>query len=295
VESGAFGLAWTLGLHSDVSAPTVASFHHGAGHEALLRDAAGGRRLIAVAGLSGGVQMTRDAGRWRLDGVAHAVPGAPLADHFLVLSTADGGGPRIAAVPSARVTIEESATLLGASETGSGEVIFDGVELEEDNLLDAGAAERLVTSAALLVGGIAVAAARFCIDQAVAYVNERSVFGRPVALFGNTREQIAAVQSELLTVSGYHSTLLSVPADHTVDKAQCFALARTAVTVFEKCADLGLQLHGGYGYMREYPISHAYAAARYFRLVVDALPDVTETVARDAGLVEKSGDTRVGR
>ncbi|MFE5707964.1 acyl-CoA dehydrogenase family protein [Rhodococcus koreensis] len=295
VGSGAFGLAWTLGLHSDVAAPTMASYYHGADHEILLRAASIGEKVLTVAGLSGGVRITQRAGRWRLDGVATAVPGAAGSDIFVVLATGDDGSLRVASVPSDAASIRESTTLLGASESATRDVTFDGVEVGDGDILDPAAAESLVAAASLLVGGIAVAAARFCIDRTVAYVNERSVFGRPVALFDNTRDVIAEIHSELLTVTGYHTALASIPADLPARSAESFSVARSGAAIFEKCADVGLQLHGGYGYMLEYPISHAYAAARYFRLVVDALPGLTETMARDAGLLETAGETRVSR
>jgi acyl-CoA dehydrogenase len=293
VGSGAFGVAWTLGLHSDVAAPTLASYHHGADHEVLLRAASTGEKVLTVAGLSGGVRLTQHEGRWRLDGVATAVPGAAGSDLFVVLATGDDGSLRVASVPSDAASIRESTTLLGASESAARDVTFDGVGVDDDDILDPAAAESLVAAASLLVGGIAVAAARFCIEHTVAYVNERSVFGRPVALFDNTRDVIAEVQSELLTVTGYHTALASIPADLPMRPAESFSVARSGAAIFEKCADIGLQLHGGYGYMLEYPISHAYAAARYFRLVVDALPGLTEAVARDAGLLENAAETRV--
>jgi alkylation response protein AidB-like acyl-CoA dehydrogenase len=295
IGSGAFGLAWTLGLHSDVAAPTLASYHHGADHEVLLRAASTGEKVLTVAGLSGGVRLTQHEGRCRLDGVATAVPGAAGADILVVLATGDDGSLRVASVPSGAASVRESTTLLGASESATRDVTFDGVEVGDSDILDPAAAESLVAAASLLVGGIAVAAARFCIDRTVEYVNERSVFGRPVALFDNTRDVIAEIQSELLTVTGYHTALASIPADLPARSAESFSVARSGAAIFEKCADIGLQLHGGYGYMLEYPISHAYAAARYFRLVVDALPGLTETVARDAGLLETAGETRVSR
>jgi acyl-CoA dehydrogenase len=292
VASGAFGLAWTLGLHSDVAAPTLASYHHGSDHEVLLRAASTGEKVLTVAGLSGGVRLTQHEGRWRLDGVATAVPGAAGSDLFVVLATGDDGSLRVASVPSEAAFVCESTTLLGASESATRDVTFDGVEVNDNDVLDPAAAESLIAAASLLIGGITVAAARFCIDHTVAYVNERSVFGRPVALFDNTRDVIAEIQFELLTVTGYHTALASIPANRAIRSAESFAVARAGAAIFEKCADIGLQLHGGYGYMLEYPISHAYAAARYFRLVVDALPGLTETAARDAGLLETGGETR---
>jgi acyl-CoA dehydrogenase len=61
------------------------------------------------------------------------------------------------------------------------------------------------------------------------------------------------------------------------------ALARSFV-VHDKAVDQGMQLHGGYGYMLEYPIAHAFADARFVGLVAEAMPVFRSALLADLGL-----------
>jgi acyl-CoA dehydrogenase len=54
--------------------------------------------------------------------------------------------------------------------------------------------------------------------------------------------------------------------------------------VYDKAVDHGLQLHGGYGYMLEYPIANAFADARFVGLIAEAMPGLRSALLADLGL-----------
>ncbi|MFE3059919.1 acyl-CoA dehydrogenase family protein [Nocardia sp. NPDC059239] len=289
VDAGAFGAAWIVGLHADVAIPAIKDGHQGEERDELLASAASGQRVLAIAGLSDVIRMSADG---TLDGTARGVAAAGVADTFLVLVTGDDGNRKVVCVPSSDVEVQDSAPPLGAVESGARSVVLNGVRVGQDAVLSAGTADSLVAAALLLAGGIALASAEFCIEHTAQYVTGRSVFGRPVSEFGNTRAMIADARADVLVMKSFHDRTLATTAGRAPLPSSVCALALRAAGLFSRCADIGLQLHGGYGYMSEYPISHAFAAARYFALVVDGLPEITETLAIDAGLIAITGVER---
>src|SRR5262249_61862738 len=116
----------------------------------------------------------------------------------------------------------------------------------------------------MAMGGAATASAalRFTID----YVKERKVFGQPVASFQNTKFVLAecATEVEACQIMVDRAIELLDAGELTVPdaaKAKLFA-TEVAGRVIDKC----LQLHGGYGYILEYPISPLHAGTRVSRI-----------------------------
>jgi acyl-CoA dehydrogenase len=111
----------------------------------------------------------------------------------------------------------------------------------------------------------AMAGARAALTNTIEYVQQRKAFGRPIAEFENTQRVLAAARARVLAVGAFVDGLLVVPPDPETAAAAAFCAAE----VLGSAVDTGVQLHGGYGYMWEYPIARAYAAARFLRLHKD--------------------------
>lgn len=109
-------------------------------------------------------------------------------------------------------------------------------------------------------GASATAAA--ALQHALAYTKDRKVFGKPVAAFQNTKFVLAECSTELQAVQLMVDNALELHdrGELTVPDAARAKLFSTeaAGRIIDKC----LQLHGGYGYMREYPVAKAYLDAR---------------------------------
>ncbi|MCA1782614.1 MAG: acyl-CoA dehydrogenase family protein [Dermatophilaceae bacterium] len=117
---------------------------------------------------------------------------------------------------------------------------------------------------AIAVG--AVAAAEYAVELATAYVKEREAFGRRVADFQNTRFTLAEVSTDVLAARTFLDHCMALHLDGRLDPVTAsrakYWTTDLQCTVIDRC----LQLFGGYGYMREYPIARLYAAARVQRI-----------------------------
>ena len=107
-----------------------------------------------------------------------------------------------------------------------------------------------------------VAAAKAALGWTVAYTKDRKAFGQPIATFQNTRFKLAEVATEVEIGQVFvDRCLLQLNADALT--AEDAAMAKWWCTELQKrTVDTCVQLHGGYGYMMEYPIARAYTDAR---------------------------------
>jgi acyl-CoA dehydrogenase len=133
---------------------------------------------------------------------------------------------------------------------------------------------------ALAVG--AVAAMEAALAMTVDYVKERQAFGAPLSQLQNTRFKIAEMQTEYRLNNAFVNECVARLEAGTLDAATA-SMAKFATTEAQcRVVDGCLQLFGGYGYMKEYPISRAYADARAQRIYGGSSEIMRELVARDA-------------
>ena len=130
----------------------------------------------------------------------------------------------------------------------------------------------------------ATASAQQAIDDTIAYVRERKVFGTTVASFQNTRFKLAEMQTQVQMARVFVDQCMALLLQGTLDAATA-SMAKYACSELQgKVIDECLQLHGGYGYMWEYPIARAYVDARVSRIYGGTNEIMKEVVARSMGL-----------
>ncbi len=130
----------------------------------------------------------------------------------------------------------------------------------------------------------ATASAQQAIDDTIAYVRERKVFGTPVASFQNTRFKLAEMQTQVQMARVFVDQCMALLLQGMLDAATA-SMAKYACSELQgKVIDECLQLHGGYGYMWEYPIARAYVDARVSRIYGGTNEIMKEVVARSMGL-----------
>jgi alkylation response protein AidB-like acyl-CoA dehydrogenase len=118
----------------------------------------------------------------------------------------------------------------------------------------------------------------------LAYVKERQAFGQPIGTFQNSRFKLAELATEVEIGQTFvdRCVLARNAGELTAEEA---AMAKLWCTELQgRATDLGVQLHGGYGYMSEYPIARAYADARVTRIYGGANEIMREIVGRSLGL-----------
>ncbi len=178
---------------------------------------------------------------------------------------------------------------IGLKAQDTAELFFDNVRVPAENLLgEEGKGfiylmEKLPQER-LSISVVAAAATRAAIDMTVDYVKERKAFGRPIGSFQNSRFVLAELETEAQIAQVFvdESITRHNRRELTVEDA---AMGKWWTTELQKKAfDRCLQLHGGYGYMTEYPISKAYLDTRIQTIYGGTTEIMKEIVGRSMGL-----------
>jgi alkylation response protein AidB-like acyl-CoA dehydrogenase len=178
------------------------------------------------------------------------------------------------------VTIEPSSPSIGLQAAGLADVQFEHARATPVGE-DGGAARELLSDLALALAVSALAGARAALTITVAYVLERKAFGQPIASFQNTRHALAAASADIDAGQAFVDTCVRERLAGRLPDARAAALKLHCTELYGSVVDAGVQLHGGYGYIMEYPIAHAYTDARFWRLYGGTSEAMKEVIARD--------------
>jgi alkylation response protein AidB-like acyl-CoA dehydrogenase len=130
----------------------------------------------------------------------------------------------------------------------------------------------------------AVAAARAAFEWTLAYCKEREAFGQPIGTFQNSRFKLAEMKTEVEVATAYVDRCVQALNDDELTAEEA-AMAKWWCTELQgRVIDTGVQLHGGYGYMTEYPIARAYADARITRIYGGTTEIMKEIIGRSLGV-----------
>lgn len=150
-----------------------------------------------------------------------------------------------------------------------------GVEGEGFKLLMTNLAQERLSIA---VAGVAAAKAAF--DWSVEYTKERQAFGAPISSFQNTRFELATLATEIEVGQSFIDRCVKLLNQNRLS-AEDAAMAKWWCTELQgRAVDQGVQLHGGYGYMTEYPIARAYMDARITRIYGGTTEIMKEIISR---------------
>ncbi|MDB5064238.1 MAG: Butyryl-CoA dehydrogenase [Chloroflexi bacterium] len=178
---------------------------------------------------------------------------------------------------------------LGLHAQDTAELFFHEVEVPVDNLLGAeGQGFALMVSnlpqERLSIAVTAVAAARAALEWTLAYVRERCAFGRPIGTFQQSRQALAEMRTEVEIAGVFLDRCIEAQCTRALTAEQA-AMAKWWCTELQgRVVDRCVQLHGGYGYMLEYPIARAYADARVTRIFGGTTEIMKEIIGRADGL-----------
>ena len=178
---------------------------------------------------------------------------------------------------------------MGLKSQDTAELFFHNVKVPKENLLGElhrgfyhlmhGLAEERLLGA---VGYLACCEAAY--DVTMDYINERKAFGRPIAAFQNTRFLMANARTEMDVAHAYVDQCVT---QHNAGELSPDNAAKAKLFTSElefRVTDTCLQLHGGNGYMDEYPISRMYTNARISRIYAGSSEIMREIIARSIGL-----------
>ena len=251
-----------------------------------------------LANISTTAVLTEDGTHYRVNGAKTFITGGVTADLVLTVCRTTAFDPEnrraglsIICVPTGAqgFTVGRKLHKLGLHQQDTAELSYNDVLVTSDNLLgEQGAAFDYLThnlpQERLSIALNSVALAEAAIMHATDYVTERKVFGHPVASFQNTKFVIAECITETEVARMYVDCALDLldRGELTVADAAKAKLFCTEVAgrVIDKC----LQLHGGYGYITEYPIARLYADTRVNRIYGGTSEVMKTIVAKAVGL-----------
>jgi len=130
----------------------------------------------------------------------------------------------------------------------------------------------------------AYAQAKAAVAHALAYTTDRKVFGKSVASFQNTRFELAACQAEVDAAEAVTDRALEALDAGELTAAEAASAKLFCTEVADRVIDRCLQLHGGYGYINEYPIARLYTDSRVNRLYGGTSEVMKLIIAHDMGL-----------
>ncbi|HEV2945329.1 MAG TPA: acyl-CoA dehydrogenase family protein [Solirubrobacteraceae bacterium] len=297
-----FGLGITL--HNDICLPYFLSYCTGEQRERWLGGIASGELITALAMTEPGVgsdiasmstRARREDDHYVVDGTKTFITNGINADLVIVAVKTDTSerhrGISLVVIERGMDGFERGRNLekIGQHAQDTAELSFSEVHVPVANLLgEEGQGFLYLVSnlpqERLSIAGSAVAAAEAALGWTLDYVRERKAFDQPIGSFQNSRFTLAELQTEIAIARVFVDRCVQAlnAGELTAEDA---AMAKWWCTELQgRVADRCLQLHGGYGYMLEYPIARAYADARVTRIYGGANEIMKEIVGRSMGL-----------
>ena len=179
---------------------------------------------------------------------------------------------------------------LGQHAQDTAELFFDDVRVPVENLLGPEEGQGFAQLVAnlprerLSIAIAAVASVRSVLEMTLAYVTERKAFGQPVGTFQNSRFVLAEIATELDIAQHYVDDCVRALNDDELTAVDAAKAKWWTTELQGRVVDRCLQLHGGYGFMNEYPVARAFADARVTRIYGGTTEIMKELVGRDLGL-----------
>ncbi|MDM0015257.1 acyl-CoA dehydrogenase family protein [Variovorax sp. J22P168] len=283
-RSGVSG--FSLSVHSDITAPYIVRFGSDEQKKRWLPGICRGETIMAIAMTEPGtgsdlksVRTTavRDGNEWVINGSKTFISNGLNCDMVLVACKTDPSagakGVSLIMVETGRPGFRRGRKLekVGQPAADTTEMFFDNVRVPLDNLLgeeNKGFAYLMqeLAQERLIIAVYCTAKLERLLEQTIAYVKERKVFGQTVWDFQNTKFKLADIKTQAVAARTLVDHYI---AEHTRRRitVQEAAIAKLFATeTLWKCIDEMVQLHGGYGYMLEYPIARAFCDYRIARV-----------------------------
>lgn len=286
IAAGATGLGHLLALNSGVCLPLLAEHASADQRRRWIPPITSGLRHIVPMGIRHPFTASISGSDRLLSGRAFAVTGpgsALVVTGFACEKDRDLCVVREDAPGFVRRDVNDA---LGGCDAMQSEIELNDVHVTPSELLqDADAvAAQLQRDFDLWAAVTAMAGAQSALAMTISYVGDREVFGAPLAGFENTRHRLAEISARVTAVQTLVDECLHSRAVGQLC-AQRVASARwTAADLHDDVVDQCLQLHGGYGYMREYPIAYAFADAQFLRQQERLISDPRGRIAAGIGI-----------
>jgi len=289
-----------IGVHSDIVTPYI--LHYGSEEQKRewLPKFVSGEAVGAIAmtepGTGSDLQGVRtsaiqDGNHLVINGAKTFITNGQQADVVIVVVKTDPAqgarGTSLVLVERDREGFSRGRNLekIGLKAQDTSELFFDDVRVPKTNLLgeEGKGFEYLMSDLPqerLIIAIGAVAHAEAGLEWTIEYVKGRKAFGKAIGDFQNTRFRLADVKTEVTIGRAFVDQCLEKHMNGGLDPTTA-AMAKLWTTEMEnRVLDICLQLHGGYGYMWEYPIARAWADARIARIYGGSNEIMRELIGR---------------
>jgi alkylation response protein AidB-like acyl-CoA dehydrogenase len=299
-------VAITLAGHTSLGTMPIYLWGNSEQKDEWLPDLCAGRRIAAFgltepdAGSDAGATRTRarlDDGEWVIDGAKQFITNAGTDISACVTITAvtdsDGGRREISniIVPNGTpgYVVGEAYRKMGWNASDTRPLAFDGARVPESNLLGRRGDGfknflHILDGGRIGVSAMGIGLAQGALDEAIAYANERKAFGQPIGKFQAIQAKCADISAQLEA-----ARLLTYRAAIQKDAGESFTQTAAQAKLITgrlavRACEEAVQIHGGYGYIEEYPVCRFYRDAKILT-IGEGTDEVQQMViARGLGL-----------
>jgi len=303
-EVANFGLTGiAFGLHSDIAVPYIMAYGSEEQKQKYLPGCVNGDIVTAIAmtepgtgsdlqGVKTNAVLSDDGEHYILNGSKTFITNGQLADLVIVVAKTDPD----AGSKSTSLFLLEAGTegfvkgqnlhKIGMKAQDTSELFFQDVKVPKENLLGTKGMGFIylmqeLPQERLSVSLSAVACAESILEQTVTYVKDRKAFGKPIASFQNTQFKLAEMSSTVTMARVFIDKCLELHINKELDSVTAAKLKLLTTDIQCDVVDECLQLHGGYGYMWEYPVARAYADARVQKIYAGTNEIMKLIIGRD--------------
>jgi acyl-CoA dehydrogenase len=295
-----------ISLHSDICMPYITSYGSEEQKRRYLPGTISGDILLGICMTEPGAgsdlagiqtRALRDGDHYVVNGAKTFISNGQIGDLFIVVARTDPGadpphrGISLLLVEAGAPGFVRGRKLakLGLPGQDTSEIFFEDCRVPAANLLGReGQGFRMLMEKLqqerLCIAVASMASCHRALDDTLAYVKERRAFGQPIAAFQNTQFKLAELATEVEVGQAFVDRLLvaHVRGDEAVKEV---SMAKWWTTDLQKRVTAEcLQLHGGYGFMTEYPISQDYADAAVQSIYAGSNEIMKVIIARRLGL-----------
>ena len=238
-----------------------------------------------------------DDGHWVINGSKQFITNSGTDITKLVTVTAvtgsDDGRREISAivieVPTPGFTVEPAYNKVGWNASDTHPLSFTDVRVPEQNLLGErgrGYANflQILDEGRIAIAALATGAAQGCVDECVKYARDRSAFGQPIGRFQAIEFKIARMEARAYAArTAYYDAAALMLAGKPFKKQAAIAKLLASEAAMDNARD-GTQIHGGYGFMNDYPVARHYRDSKILEIGEGTTEVQLMLIAREIGL-----------
>ncbi|MXP42006.1 acyl-CoA dehydrogenase [Altererythrobacter soli] len=237
-------------------------------------------------------RAVRDGDHWVVTGTKQFISGAGENEIYVTMVRTGEGGPKgisclVIEKGMEGVSFGAQERKLGWHSQPTAALNLDNVRVPAENLVGGeGEGFRIammgLDGGRLNIGACSLGGAQRCLDEAVRYTKERQQFGKAIADFQNTEFTLADMATELEAARALLYRAAVKVTENAPDKTRFAAMAkRFATDTGSTVVDRALQLHGGYGYLQDYPIERFWRDLRVHSILEGTNQIMRMIVGRD--------------